>query len=82
MTLEDLRELPGFRQNWGTVWPHLRSYLTDRVLNKARTGAEVARLNELATLIEDLATVATPVPLPQTAPTMKPLNSMLESSSE
>lgn len=79
MTLADLQENPQFAAAWPYVGTLLESYLTARVLTRARAGNQAEATKELALLIEDLRQLALPVNDKKVeAPRMKPLNSMSE----
>lgn len=86
MTLDDLRANPVFMDGFSNAWPMLQRFLIARTLCSARAAkcviesaqAETARTKELAQLISELATLATPASAPKPAPRMPQLNSMSE----
>lgn len=84
MTLDDLRANPVFMDGFSNTWPMLSRFLIARTLGAARGAdcteataqADAARTRELAKLLADLSTLATPASAPRPAPTMPKLNSM------
>lgn len=84
MTIEELGQSEGFRENWPKIWPRLKLYLIERALSNARANSckpdeaqgEAGRDKEAANLIEVLGRVALPSPPPQKPPTMPRLSSM------